>query len=339
MVTTAQKGALGVVKPSLSLDFRSGVLDSRITFTRASTATDFNSAGTIVSFTSGTPRFGYNPVTLAPLGLLIEEGRTNLFLNSLLNGTNLSTQTVTVAAAQYALSFYGTGTITLTGGFTGSLVGTGAFPIRSVLVFTSLAVPLVCTVTGTVQYAQLEATSNTYQGPTSLIPTAGTTVARAAESASMTGANFSSWYNQPAGTFVTRAIPTGSFNELGAILFPCTTAGNNFFLIQKGDGTRVGAGTLWTAALATASLQANINTSAGTAQAASGLALAAQANDVAFVFNGTVVGAATTVVMPAPDRLFIGSLTGPAQWFNGHIAYINYYPRRIQNGQMQSLTS
>lgn len=69
---------------SLSLDFTSGnqTLDSRITFTRASTATRTNSSGVIESVSINGARFDYDPVTLAPKGLLIEEQRTNLLLYS-----------------------------------------------------------------------------------------------------------------------------------------------------------------------------------------------------------------------------------------------------------------
>jgi hypothetical protein len=44
-------------------------------FTRASTGTATNSAGTILSFASGQPR-------ITDLGLLVEESRTNLLLQS-----------------------------------------------------------------------------------------------------------------------------------------------------------------------------------------------------------------------------------------------------------------
>lgn len=60
----------------------SGVATSFITFTRASTATRVNASGLIESVASGASRIDYDPVTLASKGLLVEEQRTNLLLQS-----------------------------------------------------------------------------------------------------------------------------------------------------------------------------------------------------------------------------------------------------------------
>jgi hypothetical protein len=69
--------------PSLSLDFMTpGTLDPRITFTRASAATYFNSAGVMQTAATNAPRWDYDPATHVLRGLLIEEARTNLALRS-----------------------------------------------------------------------------------------------------------------------------------------------------------------------------------------------------------------------------------------------------------------
>jgi hypothetical protein len=68
---------------SLDLSFMTpGTLDPRITFTRASVATYFDATGTLQTAASGAPRWDYDPVAHTLRGLLIEEQRTNLILNS-----------------------------------------------------------------------------------------------------------------------------------------------------------------------------------------------------------------------------------------------------------------
>ena len=71
------------VLPRMALDFTTGVLDPRVTVTRAlNTATRINASGLVEIVNANLPRFDYNPTTLAPKGLLIEESRTNLLLYS-----------------------------------------------------------------------------------------------------------------------------------------------------------------------------------------------------------------------------------------------------------------
>lgn len=100
---------------------------------------------------------------------LIEPQRTNLVYPSDI----ATTQVRAVTAVQHTLSFYGDGTVTLTGAFSGSLVGTGANN-RVSLTFTPTAGDLTLSVSGTVTDWQLEAGSNA----TSYIPTVTGSVTR-----------------------------------------------------------------------------------------------------------------------------------------------------------------
>jgi len=87
------------IMPTLRLDFvNSNVLDPRITFARASSATYYNKFGTLTTASSNTPRFDYNPSTLTCNGLLIEQASTNLLLYSA-TLTNWSTSNITLSSS------------------------------------------------------------------------------------------------------------------------------------------------------------------------------------------------------------------------------------------------
>jgi uncharacterized membrane protein YeaQ/YmgE (transglycosylase-associated protein family) len=82
LASTTLSTRRGISTPALSLNFLTGSLDGRITFTRSTTATFVGSNGLIQTAAINAPRFDFNPSTLLPLGLLMEEGRTNLMLQS-----------------------------------------------------------------------------------------------------------------------------------------------------------------------------------------------------------------------------------------------------------------
>jgi hypothetical protein len=114
------------------------------TFARSGTKYRYGSDGILYSAVPNQPLITND-------GYWIESGFTNLLANSL----NLSTQNVFVTGQAYTLSFYGTGTITLSGPSTaGPLVGTGGSN-RAVLTFTPTTGMLVLTVTGSVTMASL----------------------------------------------------------------------------------------------------------------------------------------------------------------------------------------
>ncbi|MDE2097921.1 MAG: hypothetical protein KGL39_11780 [Patescibacteria group bacterium] len=72
----------GSAPPTLFYDFTPGVLPSGLTFTRATTGTDFNSSKVLATYAIDTPRFGYDPVTGVIRGLLIEPSATNYISTS-----------------------------------------------------------------------------------------------------------------------------------------------------------------------------------------------------------------------------------------------------------------
>ena len=137
--------------------------------TRNTTATRINQYGvreTVpanivrIDYSNGKPRF------------LVEPQRTNLVYPSDI----ATTQVRAVTAVANTLSFYGTGTVTLSGAFSGSLVGTGTNN-RVSLTFTSTAGNLTLTVSGSVTDWQLEVGSSA----TSLIKTVSGSVTRNAD--------------------------------------------------------------------------------------------------------------------------------------------------------------
>jgi hypothetical protein len=84
VVTNALRNS---VRPALLLPFaQSGTVDPRITFTRASSATYFNSQGVLTTAPNNVPRIDYDPATGRCLGLLIEVGRTNSIRNNTMVG-------------------------------------------------------------------------------------------------------------------------------------------------------------------------------------------------------------------------------------------------------------
>ena len=319
--------------PSLDLRFadNKSLVDSvsgqnLITFTRASTATFVGSDGVLQTAATDAPRFDHNPTTGESLGLLVEEQRSNLLLNS----ATLSTQNVTVTAAAHTLSFTGTGTITLTGTSTaGPLVGTGTGEgNRVILTFTPTAGTLTLTVSGTVSNAQLEPGSFR----TSYIPTTTSQVTRAADVATITGSNFSGWYRQDEGTFYGDAfrpfaVPAPDF----PVIADARTGGD---VVQIGYLTEgLAGGYVQVGGV----VQAGLYPGSGSTRARK-IAFAAAANNYAVACNGGAVVTNASGTMPAAmTSLQIGSV-GPFQYLNGHIRRLTYFPTRLPNTTLQRIT-
>ena len=316
------------VLPRLALDFTTATLDSRITFTRSgNTATVTNSSGVIAAINANLPRFDYDPTTLKCKGLLIEEARTNLLLNSLIDGTNLTTQTVATTAASTTLSFYGTGQIVLSGTSSATVVGLGVYPARKTLTFTPTAGSLTLTVTGTVQYAQLEVGAFA----TSFIPTTATSVTRNSDVATMTGANFSNWFNATEGTLKTTftssavarlAVQMGENSNFNNRISLFSSA-SNYVVSDAGGANQVTLGTFTVSNTVFSTLMGSY-----------------KANNFSFCIDGSAVLTDTVGTVPAPSTLSIGFRNPgtPSQFLCGIIKSFYYYPIKLTDAEMQAFS-
>jgi hypothetical protein len=346
------------------------------------------------------PRFDYDPVTLAPKGLLIEEARTNLLTyseqfglwtnsgatvtaNSIVAPSGETSADTIVRAGFTSDAIYNTATFTGDGvkavsiwikkgtspstlialldatvsvyrlwaditwsGTTPSLAFTNGSLISSTnygngwwrLELATTAVTAAnpnrvyiypgrtgSTNGDTVYVWGAQAENATFA--TSYIPTVASTVTRSADVATMTGTNFSSWYNGSAGTFVTSA---DVFSVAAGDKYVVTIDGNagrihyvSTATMSSFDGTNVVSSGQTTTA----------NSVFNTSVAWSGSTMSVCANGAAVV-GGNFDGSWGTTSLHLGGTS--GSGTAP---MNGHIRQIAYYNTRLTNTELQTLTA
>jgi len=382
--------------PSLILDFAgTGTLDSRITFTRSTTGTYYNSSGVLSTAAINAARFDYNPSTLAPLGLLIEQSSTNsltyssTFTNiawyqaglTLVGASTTAPDNTLTGTRAYAASNNQTFQLGITfngSAWTGSIfakyngintfklniydnvagskgtvfnIQTGAIVSNDAGVTSTITDSgngwYRCTITRTpanlsagglvidntkdifIWGAQLEALAFA----TSYIPTTTAQVTRAADVASITGANFSSWYNQAQGSLF--------------LMNDCYNFSNGPFPISISDGTSLNLISISNTAgkpefyiVRSSVQQVDLLTSnAMTINVMAKNAVSYNTNNFANVLNGGTVATNFSGNIPTVNRMTIGSTPAGTQFNNGHISKISYYPTALTSAQLQALTT
>jgi hypothetical protein len=181
--------------------------------------------------------------------------------------------------------------------------------------------------------AQLEAASF----PTSYIPTTTATVTRSADVASITGANFSSWYRQDEGTVFISARTNATHGGVNS--FPRIHAisdGTNDNVIQNyyrvlSSYTDAGYN-ITTLTVAQAGFDAN-NERNGQSQST-----AYANNDFALAVNGSLVSADNTGTVPTVSQLRLGARGTGLGPLNGTIRRLTYWPQRLPNTTLQQIT-
>lgn len=181
--------------------------------------------------------------------------------------------------------------------------------------------------------AQLEAGSFA----TSYIPTVASQVTRSADNASMTGVNFSSWYRADEGTFFAEVktfglgAPNGDSMIVGGDTVTPDNRVNFHFRSSTINSQFGAAGFGYSGAIINGSF---VGTQTKAASAYKTKDSAGAAN------GGTVATNSSTLVPWAINGIGIGyQLNMNNSYLNGTIKRIAYWPKRLTNTELQSLTS
>ena len=169
--------------------------------------------------------------------------------------------------------------------------------------------------------------------PTSYIPTAGSTVTRTADTASITGTNFSNFFVQNTGSLFVDCSLQSSASAGQAPIVTVDASGANFRALSR-----------------RATLGARNTSNNDLIDVTSGvwngepkkIAFTWVPNDCTLVENGILVGTDTSTTLPLStvDRMLIGANAagGFLPAMGGRIARLTYYPTRLQDFQLQQLT-
>ena len=289
-----------------------------MTVVRATTATRVNSSGLIESSAINVPRLDYTGSTCP--SILVEPQRTNILLNS----ETLATQSVSVTAQPYTLSFYGSGTVVLSGTHSATVVGLGT--ARKTYTFTPTAGTLTLTVTGTCTKGQLEAGSYA----TSYIPTTSASVTRNADVINKTG--ISSLIGQTEGTLFLDFYYDGvSSNYVLIQLFDSATP---FNLIQYylDNSKKISFEVGGTGAIADSNILATGRNK---------IAGAYKNNDFVLYINGTQIGTDTSGSVIATDSITLNDFYALPNAYK-QVMDINLtalWKTRLTNTQLAELTT
>jgi hypothetical protein len=166
--------------------------------------------------------------------------------------------------------------------------------------------------------------------PTSYIPTAAASVVRSADVCSITGSDFTGFYNQSEGTMLANAFTPASGdrtvlaaddNTANEMIRLRTEGTNPFFKVTDGGSevVAIDAGTV-------------------IANTAFKLISAYKVNDFASSINGGSAVTDTAGTIPTVDRMRIGAGQG-GNTMCGCISAIRYFKKRLPDAKLQSLTT
>ena len=170
---------------------------------------------------------------------------------------------------------------------------------------------------------------------TSVIPTSGTAVTRAADVEKMEFANFSSWYHQDEGTLFAEFGPygNGGASRNPGILQIDDATTNNLARMFAGSSVSPVFGVI-----ASGVSQTYLSFGDIASNSVSKIAAAYKTNDFSRSYNGNSAITDSSGTLPVVSRMLIGTGTGGINDLNGHIRRLAFYPAALPS-YVQALTA
>ncbi|NDY56634.1 hypothetical protein G3N56_07745 [Desulfovibrio sulfodismutans] len=314
----------GLILPAYNLFAPNLALPGTTAFSRASSGWVLGAAGIVKSYATNAPRYDYD-TSGNLLGLRIEGAATRL---NTIAAAPTAPENVTVTAQAYTISFYGTGSVVLSGAHAATVNGAGALPARVSYTFTPTAGTLTLTPSGTVQHLQVEARSFA----TSPILGEGSAVTRAADVATvaLSGIDFNTAEGTIycdfsfAGVSVQQRLFYVDDGTNNNVLSLFVSAGNKITMAATSSGTAI----VYTEAAST--IVANTMYKA---------AFSFKNNSYHLVVDGGSAVSDTSGAMPSSlTTLRLGHALGAIQPLYGAIRHFAYFPRALTTAQLQAMT-
>lgn len=332
--SAAWNSPLSDTAPGLVLDFAadiygtdgsSGSLQSVLLHQRSSDGTRFDETGGLDIVGPDLSRIDHDPVSLGRLGLMLEAGRTNLFLQSAIPAD----QTISVAAVPHVLSFYGTGTITISGAHSATAVGAGGFPTRTELAFTPGAGNLNLVLSGDIFAPQLE------EGETasSYIPTGAVATARGQDIATV---DLGGWFSSSQGTLVFSGWLNGAAANDRIVEIDSGVSSTRFSILWNSSLGKPQFQVWEAGALQAAVAPAGNSIGFGTPFR---VAICYAADDFAISLNGSDVAKDTAGILPSGlTTVRLGRSVWGAQGLMLAESIV-YYPQRLADAELKALST
>jgi hypothetical protein len=164
---------------------------------------------------------------------------------------------------------------------------------------------------------------------TPYIPTVAAQVTRVADSAVMTGVNFSSWFNPEQGTLFVDATNVGQ--NIASVSLNDGTTSNRINFVSRIAGTSTGDE--YAVVVTPAGGQASLTGQAYTTDSKSSISY--KFNEIRATMNGNTPGLDSTAVLPIVNRLAIGAITTQGSIY---IKRLTYYPQALTAANLQAIT-